>query len=81
MSYAEDMGFDGYDAEDFSYSSDSKKYEWEDKTHETHLIHGLQESHLKYIIRGLESGKDYYGQQYKLAYLRKELSMRESINS
>jgi hypothetical protein len=77
VSYAEDEGLDGYDSDDLYYESDTKKYEWEDASNDVHLIRDLETSHIKHIIRGLEDGKDYFCQGYKLAYLKKTLALRE----
>lgn len=73
MSWAEDEGIDAYK---LTESSDSRDYEWEDRTRNIQLISDLETSHITNIIRGLEQGKWYYGQSHKLNYLKRELEKR-----
>lgn len=81
MSWAEDNGFDAFDEEDFyGRSSNTKEYEWEDKNHHIRLISDLDTSHIKNIIRGLEAGKSYWHQSWKLDYLKKELKKRHNFS-
>ena len=74
MSWAEDMGYDGYEPE----VSDSEEYEWEDGKHSIRLISDLETFHIENIIRNLEAGKSYYSQEHKLDYLKKELKKRKA---
>lgn len=83
MSWAEDMGFDAYDPEDAI--SDTKEYEWEDKHHNIHLISDLSDEHLQAIIKGFSKTfahktiiqDKYWGQRWKLDYLKKEALKRQ----
>jgi hypothetical protein len=59
--------------------SDTQEYEWEDKDHNVRLIHDLDTGHIEHIIKGLESGKGYWGQVWKLPYLQRVLKRRKGM--
>lgn len=83
MSWAEDMGHDQEPPE--PYNSDTREYEWEDKNHHVRLISDLDDEHLQAIIKGFSKtfaykrihGDKYWGQRWKLDYLKKEAAKRQ----
>lgn len=78
MSWAEDMGLDNYDPDD-DFQSDSAADEWEDVNYNVVKITKLDTNHLRNIIRGLEAGKEYWGQGDKLGTLKAELAKRTAV--
>ena len=87
MSWAEDMGYDQEPPE--PYYSDTREYEWEDKNHHVHLISDLDNVHLNAIIKGFTKTfpekkihkNKYWGQRWKLDYLKKEFDKRHKFPS
>lgn len=78
MSWAEDEGIDGWDGLE-PIVSDSAPDEWEDREFNITPIKDLETSHIQNIIRGLEEGSFYWGQQSKLSFLKAELERRSKI--
>lgn len=86
MSWAEDEGIDSFEPPE-PYTSDTREYEWEDKDHNIRLISDLDTSHLHAIIKGFSktfpkkrvNENKYWGQQWKLDYLKKEYAKRHNF--
>lgn len=83
MSWAEDEGIDSFEPPE-PYNSDTREYEWEDEHHNIRLISDLDNEHLNAIIKGFSKtfaykrmdGDKYWGQRWKLDYLKKEFAKR-----
>ena len=67
MSWAEDNGYTDYDQ--VWQTEDGREIPYAE----------LEPSHIKNILRGLDNGASYYGQEYKRPYLEKAL--REKVKS
>jgi len=59
------------------YESDTLEDEWEDAEHNVYALDELEDSHLVNIIRGINAGKPFYGQTWKLEFLEEELQRRK----
>lgn len=69
---------DDFDIPYSGYDSGTPDDIWEDANHELTPIKELDTSHIANILRGLRSGKPYWGQKHKEPALKAELESRLS---
>ena len=74
MSWAEDMGIDGYEPHYVS----SNITEWTTAHGDTTKIHSLETSHIENIIKRIDAKKSVSGQSHKINNLLAELKRRDS---
>lgn len=76
MSYAVES-YDDYGAEsEYIQSCIESRLEWVDRQFNVHTIKRMETSHIRNCIAGIENGKQYYAQEWKLDLLKDELKRR-----